>query len=124
MKVRAVKDVGNVSKSSDYVKQKKVERVGGWGMTPLEAFENPNGRPGLDAGYTGTAGGGNTYATAIKEGKAHASVLPKAGASSDPDARVMAVAGLRWSFQLGNFIRHTRSWERGSGPGGSAKPSR
>ncbi len=66
--------------------QKKVERVGGWDMTNEEAFQNPNGRPGLSAGYgskTGTAGGGDADETMIREGKAHAHATTVPGKTND-----------------------------------------
>src|SRR5208337_4716353 len=79
-----VKDVGTVSKSSDYTKKKKVERVGGWDMTNKEAFENPNGHPGLDAGYE--QGKGERYHNLVTTSPAKANVVQKKGASNLPDA--------------------------------------
>ena len=78
--------------SDKLIKQKNVERVGGWdNMTEEQVWnDNPNGRPGLDSGYTQTAGGGNSYATMIKNSPAFAHATTMPGKTADGDKSLAA----------------------------------
>ena len=87
MKVKAVKDVGNVSKSSDYTKKKKHDRAGLDGKAK-QGFDYPSGNPSNSLDYKTPVG--DTYERAIAEGMAHTDAVKKPGASNDVSASVDA----------------------------------
>jgi hypothetical protein len=109
-----LKKEGTESKSSDYTPKKKITRGGSWdNLSEKEAFSNPNGKSGADAGYTGTFGGGDVYATAIREGKAHASAFTMPGKSTNVDAATDAKRAKR--LQANPEKVRTLSLEDGKG---------